>query len=126
MIGKIQGYDKLGNITYKTKDKKDSTRKNRKPRLPRVGPSYGRYIKSKEWENRKNKYYRNHKRECAKCKSLRYVQLHHMYYDRKLFGNEPDNVLMPLCHDHHKEFHDKYGTHKDMISMTMKFVSTLL
>lgn len=84
--------------------------------------TYKKYINGSIWEKRKNLYYQTYKKKCKKCGSHEYVCLHHMYYDSKMDGKEPDNILVPLCLKHHKEFHKIYGTHKDMVSMTLEFI----
>lgn len=85
---------------------------------------YKIYINSIHWENRKNSYWQNHKRECAKCQSIKIVQLHHCFYRNGHYGKEPDEDLIPLCQNHHKEFHEKYGVKKNMKRETQEFIIT--
>lgn len=94
-----------------------------KSRPSRAKPSiYRTYINGPLWENRKNLYYREHSKQCARCGSYSHIALHHKYYDKTSFGHEPDDILVPLCSDCHTIFHNKYGTRKDMIRETNNFI----
>lgn len=85
--------------------------------------SYKRYIVSKQWEDRKNKYYQSHKRQCSRCGSFNNIVLHHAFYERSMFGCEPDIHLFPFCRDCHTLFHETFGTKKDMIKHTHYFIN---
>lgn len=90
--------------------------KNKKRRL-----TYEEYINGKIWEKRKNNYYKKYGRKCKACNSIEYVHLHHMVY-HSYTGNEPDNHLVPLCQEHHNQYHELYGTKKRMVKTTMEFI----
>jgi hypothetical protein len=81
---------------------------------------YETYINSKEWEQRRNKFWQSYSRRCAICDTAKYIHLHHMHYGN--FGNEPDEHLVPLCKDHHAEYHKENGVQRDMIRKTMAFI----
>lgn len=104
------------------KELKKSKKEKRKVRDRKNPRSYKTYIESSLWAERKNAYYRKHKKECAKCKSTTMVQLHHMKYIKVLFGNEPNDHLIPLCINCHKDFHTQYGVKSDMIKDTKLFL----
>lgn len=105
-------------------------KKERKPRKYRENSKrkaplqHGAYINSELWEERKAKYYKKHKKECARCGGYEHINLHHMFYDNKIFGSEPDKHLIPLCWLCHEKFHSNYPTKKNMIFNTKEFIST--
>lgn len=107
----------LSKLNKKPKKKKERKGRKYKNRIP---VKYTVYIKSKWWTERKNKYYQKHKKICKACNSTKYINLHHMLYQD--FGNEPDEILMPLCRNCHEEFHDEYATGYNMIEETYKFI----
>lgn len=84
---------------------------------------YDTYINSPLWTERKNKYYQIHRRQCAACGSFNHIHLHHMVYEK--YGEEPDEHLIPLCDNHHKDYHSKNGTQRHMIERTMAYVATI-
>ena len=69
----------------------------------RKNEKYRAYIRSDEWQQRKDAYYATHKRACAVCGRHANVILHHMHY--RNVGHEPDEDLVPLCYRHHTEYH---------------------
>ncbi len=75
--------------------------------------SYKTYIKSQSWEDRKSALFRERPRKCEMCGSCKYIQVHHLRYDKALFGSEPSKDLAILCSFHHQDFHDKYKVQKD-------------
>lgn len=83
---------------------------------------YHHYINSEDWAERKNRYYSKYKKECACCKSVENVHLHHRTYKR--LGNEFDMDLVPLCEEHHKGVHDLCKSmKKDLWQGTKKYIS---
>jgi len=103
---------------FKRKPAKKKTRNERK----RVSKVYSKYITSIHWIKRRNKYWKAHKRKCKACSSVKYVQLHHNFYDRDLYGSEPDAHLTPLCKTCHELFHDRYRVKKNLKEETKLFV----
>lgn len=85
--------------------------------------SYEKFIKSPEWESRKNTYYQAHARLCSACGTTKFIHLHHMVYGE--FGKEPDEHLTPLCKRHHALFHKENGTQRHMIRQTMAFIEKI-
>lgn len=94
--------------------KKKKTKNIKKRKYNRKPKKYYVYIKSKFWKERKNKYYQTYGKKCHICRSSRYIELHHLEYRSDLFGKELDEMLVPLCLEHHKEFHTLYGTKQKM------------
>lgn len=107
-------------LTTKQKRHRKLLKKQKRKHKNRVPVRYKTYIESHWWEERKNVYYRTHRKMCEKCHSVEHVSLHHMLYED--FGHEKDETLMPLCIDCHGEFHKIYGTKHNMIEQTKEFV----
>lgn len=114
--------EKLGEYAYfvlcslcSKKSKKAQRKRKLKPRS-----RYETYIKSDEWEARKNLYWRTHNRACVVCDSTEHVQLHHMSYEK--LKNEPDEHLVALCGDHHQQYHEENGVQRNMIRKTKAFI----
>jgi 5-methylcytosine-specific restriction endonuclease McrA len=66
---------------------------------------YDDYMKSEEWQAKREKVLIFWGRRCALCNSPDNVQVHHRTYDR--LGQELITDLIPLCkvcHDRHHEF----------------------
>lgn len=82
--------------------------------------SYENFINSPEWAAIRNRYWRGHPKKCAVCDTASYIHLHHMVYGE--FGQEKDEDLIPLCKNHHEEYHAQNGTQRDMRNRTMEFV----
>jgi len=87
---------------------KQFIKSDKKDRCPRT---YKAYIKSKFWEERKNKFYQNVGRICAVCGSTNQMSVHHLKYGS--FGKERDEDLVALCWSCHEEFHTIYGVTRD-------------
>jgi len=81
---------------------------------------YREYISSRHWAERKVRYYKTHKKECALCHSTSHVELNHIYYGN--FGFEKDEDLIPLCRGHHEMLHRHIGVSKDMRYATADFI----
>lgn len=108
-----------GKIPQEKKPKKKKKR-NLDKRKNRKQWRYADYIVSKAWERRRNLYWKTHKKRCAICYSAKFIHLHHTSY-RKL-GNEKDEHLIPLCAEHHRQFHEKYKSTRDMVEITRQFI----
>lgn len=87
---------------------------------PNVQNKYARYIKSREWLNRRAIYFTKNMKACAICGVVK-VHLHHMTYDT--LGKELDSHLIPLCKKHHVEYHKVYPY--PSVKTTLEFVRTL-
>lgn len=117
-------------IKINSKHKKLKLEKFRKEKKIRLNQSkrvykrcprdYKVYIASHWWEERKNRYYKTHRKICLACGSTEYVALHHMIYSD--YGNEKDEYLSPLCSHCHQELHTKYGVKQNLILETNKFI----
>jgi len=105
-------------ISKKNKVIKPIVRESKRERMPRV---YSAYIASKHWTARKNKYYQAYKKRCYRCESSTYIQLHHIYYNSKTYGIEPDESLIPMCRDCHSLFHSLYKTKQNMKKDMLSF-----
>lgn len=87
---------------------------------------YHDYITSSYWAARKLRYYHFNKKECAVCKKTSGVQLHHLCYDPKKYGAEPDEDFAPLCQYHHDLFHKTHGgVPPKMKEKTLAFIETM-
>lgn len=118
-LGKFLGEE----IIYKRADTIKFGRTNSKRKTNGRRVRYDTYINSKEWETRKNKFYRNHTRECVICGGHEHINLHHAFYGN--YGFEEDDDLVCFCEHHHLEFHTLIGkTKKDMRQETNNFVSS--
>lgn len=66
-------------------------------------PQYKRYIKSKEWQQKKNERLKKDQQVCKHCGSTRNLEVHHKTY--KNFGRESIDDLITLCRDCHEKMH---------------------
>jgi len=87
------------------------------------GLRYKTYINSPIWEGVKNRYYQRHPRRCAACNTHKHINLHHIVYGH--YGDEADAELIPLCETHHKAYHDRFGTQRNMTRTTEIFVADM-
>ncbi len=99
-------------------------RERRKVKKQKVSTrqAYENFINSSEWTAIKNRYWSTHQRACAVCSTSKYIHLHHMFYGR--FGQEKDEDLIPLCREHHDEYHAKNGTQRNMKRRTMEYIQS--
>jgi hypothetical protein len=81
---------------------------------------YSEYIKSKAWRNRRNNYYKVHKKACVICKMKGGVGLHHLTY--KNLGRERDEDLVALCWVCHESYHFENGVKRDSQDSTHDFI----
>jgi hypothetical protein len=91
-----------------------------KHKKPRYSINYFDYIKSKLWQDRKERYFRNHERICDACGSKENIDLHHTKYEN--FGREPNHILISFCRNCHEEFHKTYLSCRDMRDKTKIFI----
>lgn len=104
----------------KQKRKERLSKKREKRKHKRIPTQYKVYIVSKHWTQRKNKYYQKHKRRCEICHSTKHIALHHMIY--KNYGFESDDSLIPLCKEHHSDFHENYPVKANMKCQTLEYI----
>lgn len=107
-------------FSKRLKKNKRSKRKKRQVRENKRS-TYETYINSKAWENRKNRYWQLYPRRCAICDTVKRIHLHHMSYNK--LRNEPDEHLIPLCQEHHEQYHRDYGVKRNMIRPTKYFIA---
>lgn len=87
---------------------------------------YYEYINSNYWKARKLRYYHINKKECVICGETSSVQLHHLCYDPKKYGAEPDDDFVTLCRYHHDLFHKTHGgVPPKMKKKTMEYIKTM-
>lgn len=96
-----------------------STNSKLRSGLAKLGMTYKEYLQSDHWKAVKEKYYRAHKRECWVCGSTRQIDLHHRTYKR--LGGEHLRDLVPLCREHHHQFHETH-TSGNLDKLTKSFV----
>lgn len=114
---KQRNIERRKKATARAKKRRDKLSKRK-----RVPTRYHAYITSTHWIERRNRYWRENKRECAACLGTAYVQLHHMVYRKEEYGRERDNDLVALCQQDHQEYHDRHGTQGNMIATTLAFI----
>ena len=91
--------------------------------------TYHEFIKSEVWEEIKKAWFKKYGKRCMKCNSHRLIHLHHIVYPTRKKGSlgtyakVQDKHFISLCASCHKEYHDTYGVHQDMISTSIKFVT---
>jgi 5-methylcytosine-specific restriction endonuclease McrA len=81
-------------------------RRFRRPTLSKRRRQYRRYLDSDEWKERRDKILWRDNYECQKCGSTVRLQVHHLEYADK-FGDEPDDALLTLCRNCHRQIHTK-------------------
>jgi len=74
-------------------------------------PQYTAYIGSPAWAAFRIAYYRTHARACAACCATRYVELHHVTYER--LGAERADDVVPLCLSCHEHVHHAHRQARD-------------
>ncbi len=90
--------------------------------LERLGMSYKEYLQSDHWKATKKRYYASRKKECWVCGSTVGIDLHHKTYAN--LGRERIHDLVPLCRNHHEQFHRENGL-GDKGKKTKRFVKKL-
>lgn len=66
---------------------------------------YARYIRSAEWDNKRNKRLAEDRWTCTRCPSHERLQVHHLTYDR--LGHEDLDDLVTLCDACHAKEHGR-------------------
>lgn len=68
---------------------------------------YYEALKSPQWIEKRDKIKKRDGYTCAKCKSKKYLQVHHTYYLKdKMPWQVPDDCLITLCGSCHKKEHE--------------------
>jgi 5-methylcytosine-specific restriction endonuclease McrA len=82
-------------------------KRRKKQKVARVKVTdYPSYLKSKIWQKRRAKFWRQHRRECFACGAVGRIDIHHATYER--IGRELDGDLVALCRWCHEEIHQLY------------------
>ena len=110
------------NRLLKRKKTRRGSRGGKKRPIPKM--SYKQYMGSAYWRARKNRYFSKHGKACAVCGKKAGTTLHHTKYNDVYFGNEPDEILIPLCGKHHHEYHANMGVTADMRKLSAEYVRT--
>ena len=69
-------------------------------------PSYGQYIRSKEWKAKRDAILRRANNRCEACRKRKATQVHHLTYER-LFNEKHTDLLAVCARCHAKEHPDK-------------------
>lgn len=69
-----------------------------------LSPSYREYLSSKAWIKKKNQVRYWHGKKCAVCNFPK-TDIHHKTY-KKIYNENPQYHLIPLCRQHHSRVHD--------------------
>lgn len=68
---------------------------------------YYEALKSPQWIEKRDKIKKRDGYTCVKCKSKKYLQVHHTYYLKdKMPWQVPDDCLITLCGSCHKKEHE--------------------
>jgi hypothetical protein len=78
------------------------------------------YIKTPEWRKKRLETFLKKWKKCMKCWSEKQIQVHHSNYSR-LWNEDIEIDLFPLCTRCHNFFHKKYEWH--FIENTLEFIS---
>lgn len=79
------------------------------------------YIRTKEWRKKRIETFLKKWNRCLKCWSEKQIHVHHSNYSR-LWDEDIEIDLFPLCRRCHEFFHKKYEWH--FIHNTLEFLST--
>jgi len=64
---------------------------------------YDEYLRSEDWQDRRQQVLSRDRRRCTKCNSPHYLQVHHLTYSR--VGKEEMEDLITLCRNCHEKEH---------------------
>lgn len=67
---------------------------------------HDRFIRSKRWIDRRDRYFSEHPKKCARCDTQKRIHLHHKTYER--VGAELNEDLTPLCELCHSIVHKAF------------------
>lgn len=113
----IENDNRFRHTKKKVKKVKVARRKRKKP-FKR--PKYSIYIKSAKWKKRRERYWKEHGKDCKACGSTERPTVHHVHYG--YLGREQDEHLIGLCWDCHQDFHLEYGVNTTMQDETLEFI----
>lgn len=65
---------------------------------------YNKYLKTEDWKIKREECFKLHLKRCFICRN-KLVDVHHKTYKR-IFKENIEIDLIPLCRNHHKEVHD--------------------
>lgn len=80
-----------------------------------------KYIRTKEWRKKRLETFLKKWKKCLKCWSEKQIHVHHATYER-IWNEDIETDLFPLCRRCHEFFHKKYEWH--FIKNTLDFLST--
>lgn len=64
---------------------------------------YSEYIKSKEWQETRQRIFKRDNYKCQKCGAAKNLSVHHITYEN--LGEEKDADLVTLCESCHEDVH---------------------
>jgi hypothetical protein len=97
------------------------SKRKEKPRDSKnIDLPYASYINSAGWKQRRQRYFSSHEKRCQICRSKTNIQLHHVIYGKQ--GLEDDKQLAAVCDLHHRDFHEKFGSKRDMLDEWTQYV----
>lgn len=73
--------------------------------------TYDNLLQDERWQNKRNEILQRDKHKCSYCGSDINLQVHHKYYNKYPDGKKvtpwdyPNDALITLCNDCHKEVH---------------------
>lgn len=88
-------------VKHSQPDKKNLIKKKKKQRTTKA--DYLTYLKSKEWQLKRNAILARDKHQCQFCGYKSDLQVHHISY-KNIFAEDPDE-LITLCSTCHKKMH---------------------
>lgn len=71
-----------------------------------MNTKYLEYLKSKEWQDKRNEVFELKGRQCQKCQSTTNLRIHHGTYAN--IYNEKLEELFVLCENCHDEYHRRF------------------
>jgi len=89
----------------------------------RIKFQYKDFIKGVWWKIQKEDWYSRHRKQCARCRSLNGIHLHHKKYPKNgRYLGLHDNDFVALCSSCHKLFHFREKTKKNMQTKSNRFI----
>ena len=80
-----------------------------------------KYTRTKEWRKKRIETFLKKWKKCMKCWTEKKIEVHHATYER-IWDENVETDLFPLCKRCHEFFHKKYEWH--FIKNTLEFLST--
>lgn len=89
----------------------------------RVKFTYHEFIASDFWRLQKEVWYSKHKKRCARCKTEKYINLHHKKYPKAgRYLSLSSNDFVALCRNCHHKYHLRHGVQKNMQTKSNAYV----